>query len=477
MELERLDDYRWEIKKTGAMKVPARIYSSNALIEAVKKEETFKQLVNVAQLPGIVGRAMAMPDIHWGYGFPIGGVAAFDIDNGVISPGGVGYDINCGVRLAVTGLEESEIRPRLERLATFMQHHIPSGVGSTGPLKLSEAGLKKVLKQGSPWAIAQGYGEARDAERTEDGGCMPDADPAAVSSRALERGRGQLGTLGSGNHFIEIGVVDEIYNPGAADAFGLRAGQVTLLIHTGSRGLGHQICDDFLAAMTKKAGQTGIKLPDRQLACMPVNSAQGRAYYRAMACAANFAWANRQILMHIAADAFMAALDISPRDLAMRLVYDVCHNIAKIETHTIEGQKQKVCVHRKGATRAFAPGHPALCELYRQVGQPILIPGDMGTASYVLVGTREAMEETFGSTCHGAGRVLSRKAAKKAARGRLLNRELEEKGIIVKASGKSTMAEEMPEAYKDVTEVVEVVHGCGISKKVAKLRPVAVIKG
>ncbi|MFP4193329.1 MAG: RtcB family protein [Desulfobacterales bacterium] len=477
MELERKDEYRWEIKKTGAMNVPARIYSSSSLIEAVKKEETFKQLVNVAQLPGIVGCAMAMPDIHWGYGFPIGGVAAFDMDNGVISPGGVGYDINCGVRLAATGLEESEVRPRLERLATFMQRDIPSGVGSRGPLKLSEAELKKVLRQGSPWAIARGYGEPVDEERTEDGGCMSDADPSAVSSRALERGRGQLGTLGSGNHFMEIGVVDEIYSPEAADAFGLRPGQVTLLIHTGSRGLGHQICDDFLAAMTKKVGQTGIKLPDRQLACMPINSAEGRAYYRATACAANFAWANRQILMHIAAETFMTTLGISPRDLAMRLVYDVCHNIAKIETHTIEGLKQKVCVHRKGATRAFAPGHPALCEAYRPVGQPILIPGDMGTASYVLVGTREAMDETFGSTCHGAGRVLSRKAAKKAARGRSLSRELEEKGVIVKASGKSTMAEEMPEAYKDVAEVVEVVHGCGISKKVAKLRPVAVIKG
>ncbi|MFW5874945.1 MAG: RtcB family protein [bacterium] len=477
MELTRIDEYRWEIKKTGAMNVPARIYSSSALIEAVKKDETFKQLINLAQLPGIVGRAMAMPDIHWGYGFPIGGVAAFDIDSGVISPGGVGYDINCGVRLAATGLEESEVRPKLERLATFMQRDIPSGVGSTGPLKLSEAELKKVLKQGSPWAISRGYGEPVDEERTEDSGCMQEADPAAVGSRALERGRRQLGTLGSGNHFMEIGVVEAVYNPEAADAFGLKPGQVTLLIHTGSRGLGHQICDDFLAAMTKKVGQTGIKLPDRQLACMPVNSAEGKAYYRAMACAANFAWANRQILMHTAAETFMTALGISPRDLAMRLVYDVCHNIAKIETHMIKGVKQKVCVHRKGATRAFPPGHPALGQIYRATGQPILIPGDMGTASYVLVGTQQAMDETFGSTCHGAGRVLSRKAAKKASKGRFLQQELEEKGIIVKASGRSTMAEEMPEAYKDVTEVVEVVHGSGISKKVAKLRPIAVIKG
>lgn len=477
MELTKIDNYRWEIKKTGAMNVAARIYSSSALIEAVKKDETFKQLVNVAQLPGIVGRAMAMPDIHWGYGFPIGGVAAFDIDSGVISPGGVGYDINCGVRLAATGLEESDVRPKLENLAAVLQRDIPSGVGSTGPLKLSDARLKKMLAQGSPWAIDQGYGEPSDADRTEDGGCMQEADPSAVSSRALDRGSKQLGTLGSGNHFIEIGVVDTVYDPAAADTFGIRTGQVTLLIHTGSRGLGHQICDDFLAAMTKKVHQAGIKLPDRQLACMPVNSPEGRAYYKAMACAANFAWANRQILMHIAADSFMNALGISPRDLAMRLVYDVCHNIAKIETHTVEGSKQKVCVHRKGATRAFAPGHPALSDTYRQSGQPILIPGDMGTASYVLAGTQQAMDETFGSTCHGAGRVLSRKAAKKAAKGRSLRRELEKKGIIVRAASGGTMAEEMPEAYKDVSEVVEVVHGSGISKKVARLRPMAVIKG
>ncbi|MFP4158125.1 MAG: RtcB family protein [Desulfobacterales bacterium] len=477
MELTKIDDYRWEIKKSGAMNVGARIYSSSALIEAVKKDETFRQLVNVAQLPGIVGRAMAMPDIHWGYGFPIGGVAAFDIESGVISPGGVGYDINCGVRLAATGLEESEVRPKLEHLADALQRDVPSGLGSTGPIKLSDARLKKMLAKGSPWAIEQGYGEPGDADRTEDGGCMQQADPAAVSSRALDRGRKQLGTLGSGNHFMEIGVVDAVYDPATADAFGIRPGQVTLLIHTGSRGLGHQICDDFLAAMTKKVHQAGIKLPDRQLACMPVNSPEGRAYYGAMACAANFAWANRQILMNVAADSFMSTLGISPRDLAMRQVYDVCHNIARIETHSLEGGKQKLCVHRKGATRAFAPGHPALSDTFRHTGQPILIPGDMGTASYVLVGTQQAMDETFGSTCHGAGRVMSRKAAKKAAKGRSLRQELEKKGIIVRASSGRTIAEEMPDAYKDVSEVVEAVHGSGISKKVAKLRPIAVVKG
>ncbi len=459
------------------MNVPARIYSSEALIAAVKKDETFKQLVNVAQLPGIVKYAMAMPDIHWGYGFPIGGVAAFDTENGVISPGGVGYDINCGVRLAATGLDEKEIRPKLADLATALYQDIPSGVGSTGPLKLTDKQLKKVLSQGSPRIIDQGYGDAADADHTEEGGCMANADPGAVSNRAMERGRRQLGTMGSGNHFMEIGVVDTVYDPDTADAFGLRPGQVTLLIHTGSRGLGHQVCDDFLAAMTKKVHQTGIRIPDRQLACMPINSADGRKYYNAMACAANFAWANRQVLMHLARDVFTETLDISPRDLAMHQVYDVCHNIARVETHVIDGRQREVCVHRKGATRAFAPGHPELNRAYRGVGQPILIPGDMGTASYVLVGTQQAMDQTFGSTCHGAGRVMSRKAAKKAAKGRSLAQELEQKGVLVRASGKGTMAEEMPEAYKNVTEVVEAVHGSGISRKVARLRPVAVVKG
>ncbi|MFP3980172.1 MAG: RtcB family protein [Desulfobacterales bacterium] len=477
MEINKINDYLWEIPQSGPMNVPARIYSSNALIDAVKKDETFRQLVNVAQLPGIIKYAMAMPDIHWGYGFPIGGVAAFDTQNGVISPGGVGYDINCGVRLAATGLDEKEIRPKLADLASALYRDIPSGVGSTGPLRLTDKQLKKVLSQGSPRIIDQGYGDSADADHTEEGGCMANADSKAVSSRAMERGRRQLGTLGSGNHFMEIGVVDTMYDPMVADAFGLRTGQVTLLIHTGSRGLGHQVCDDFLAAMTKKVHQTGIRIPDRQLACMPINSADGRKYYNAMACAANFAWANRQVLMHLARDVFMETLGISPRDLAMHLVYDVCHNIAKIETHVVDGRQREVCVHRKGATRAFAPGHPALNRAFRDVGQPILIPGDMGTASYVLVGTQEAMDQTFGSTCHGAGRVLSRKAAKKAAKGRPLAQELEQKGVLVRASGKGTMAEEMPEAYKNVTEVVEAVHGSGISRKVARLRPIAVVKG
>ena len=477
MELVQLDNYRWEIKKQGQMRVPARIYSSTDMINAVKKNETFKQLVNVAQLPGIINAAMAMPDIHWGYGFPIGGVAGFDCDTGVISPGGVGYDINCGVRLAVTGLTEKEARPQLENLVNALYGAIPAGVGSTSNVKLSYPDLKKVLKTGSPWTIRNGYGEETDIRHTEDNGCMADADPSAVSQRALDRGKKQLGTLGSGNHFLEIGVVDEIFDKAAARAFGLFEQHITVLLHTGSRGLGHQICDDFLSSMAKRLHIDGVPVPDRQLACAKIKSPAGKQYYRAMACAANFAWANRQVLMHRAQDVLMRVFGISPRDLAMDLVYDVCHNIAKFETHVIDGKKQRVCVHRKGATRAFPPGHQALCEEYKDVGQPILIPGDMGTASYVLAGTQKSMDETFGSTCHGAGRVLSRTAAKKAAKGRSLQRELENKGIFVRWTGRSTMAEEMPEAYKDISRVVDVVHGSGISKKVAKLRPIAVVKG
>ncbi|MFO8111511.1 MAG: RtcB family protein [Desulfosalsimonadaceae bacterium] len=476
MELLQIDDYRWEIKKTGAMNVPARIYSSTALIEAVKQEEAFKQLVNVAQLPGIVDAALAMPDVHWGYGFPIGGVAAFDCDDGIISPGGVGYDINCGVRLSATKLTRKDVEGRLETLAVAMQKQIPSGVGQKGAIRLTNSELKKVMKKGSQWGINQGYGDASDGTRIEDGGCMANADPDAVSQRAMERGRPQLGTLGSGNHFIEIGLVENVFDPVAADAFGIAEGFVTVMLHTGSRGLGHQVCDDFLASMTRRQPK-GIHLPDRQLACAMFRSPEGEQYFNAMACAANFAWANRQVLMHMAMDVFMDVLGISPRDLGARLVYDVCHNIAKTENHETSGGRRMVCVHRKGATRSFAPGNSQLCDQYKAAGQPVLIPGDMGTASYVLAGTKTAMKETFGSTCHGAGRVLSRKAAVKAARGRRLREELESRGIFVRATGKLTMAEEMPEAYKDVAEVVRVAHGSGIARKVAKLRPIAVIKG
>ncbi len=475
--LKKIDKYRWEVPKTGMMRVPGIIYSSEAMLKGGAQQEPLKQVANVATLPGILKASLAMPDMHWGYGFPIGGVAAFDWQEGVVSPGGVGYDINCGVRLAATALDESSVRPRLVELVNALYRDIPCGVGSTGSIKLSVTEEKKVLVNGSRWAVSQGYGEASDLAHTEDGGCLPDADPAIVSERALKRGKKQLGTLGSGNHFIEVGVVERIYDEEAARVMGLYLDQITLMIHSGSRGFGYQVCDDFLGRMTKAMKAVDFELPDRQLACAPIQSEQGQRYLRAMACAANYAWANRQILLHHSRRVFEKVLGLGPRDLSMRLIYDVCHNIAKKETHLIDGKKRVTCVHRKGATRSFAPGHPAVCDTYRRIGQPTLIPGDMGTASYVMVGTQKAMEETFGSTCHGAGRMLSRKAAKKASKGRAIHRELEDKGILVRWTGRSTLAEEMPEAYKDVSQVVAVAHGAGISRKVARLRPIAVVKG
>jgi tRNA-splicing ligase RtcB (3'-phosphate/5'-hydroxy nucleic acid ligase) len=487
MKLRQISENCWELPKSGQMRVPGRIYTNADLLEALRREAAGKggasrggalqQVANVAHLPGIVGASMAMPDIHWGYGFPIGGVAAFDWKEGVISPGGVGYDINCGVRLAVTRLEAREVAPRFEALADALYRAIPAGVGTGGSLKLSPKEERRVLVEGSRWAVAQGFGHAEDLERTEDGGCMPGADPGVISERALKRGAGQLGTLGSGNHFLELGVVDEVFSEAEARAFGLFEGQLTVLLHTGSRGFGYQVCDDFLAGMTKAMRSIDLKLPDRQLACAPIRSDTGRRYLAAMACAANYAWANRQVLMHQAETAVMRTLAMSPRDLGLRLVYDVCHNIAKKEVHRVGGRQQTLCVHRKGATRAFAPGHAALGDLYRPVGQPILIPGDMGTGSYVLVGTETAMAETFGSTCHGAGRVLSRKAAKKQSRGRVLHDEMADRGVVVRWTGRATLAEEMPEAYKDIDAVVDVVHRAGISKKVARLRPLVVVKG
>ncbi|MBW1993011.1 MAG: RtcB family protein, partial [Deltaproteobacteria bacterium] len=453
------------------------VYCKDDMLKTADQGEPLKQVANVATLPGIVRVSLAMPDIHWGYGFPIGGVAAFNWESGIVSPGGVGYDINCGVRLATTSLTEKEVREKLADLINVLYQDIPSGVGSTGFIKLSSQEEKKVLTQGSLWALRQGFGEDADIEHTEDRGCLPGADPEVVSQRAMERGQKQLGTLGSGNHFLEVAVVEKIYDPTTADVFGLFEGQVTVMLHTGSRGFGYQVCDDFLAFMTKHMKNMGIELPDRQLACAWIQSEEGRRYLSAMACAANYAWANRQILLHRAREIFQKVFQIPPRDLQMNLLYDVCHNIAKKEVHLIDGKEMTVCVHRKGATRAFPPGHPGLNEKYRTVGQPILIPGDMGTSSYVLVGTDKAMKETFGSTCHGAGRVLSRKAAKKKSKGRAIHRELEDRGIVVKWTGRSTLAEEMPDAYKDVNEVVDVVHGAGISRKVAKLRPIGVVKG
>lgn len=477
MGLKRLDAYHWELPRSGNMRVPGIVYATASMLERADQSEPLKQVANVATLPGIVKASLAMPDMHWGYGFPIGGVAAFDWQEGVISPGGVGYDINCGVRLATTALEQDTVRNRLRELVDALYQNIPTGIGSKGSLKLSIADEKKVLEQGSDWVVRQGFGNAEDIDRTEELGCLPEADAKLISERALQRGRRQLGTLGSGNHFLEVEIVDRIYDADTARAFGLYEGQVTVMLHCGSRGLGYQVCDDFLVMMNRHVQKLGIDLPDRQLVCARIQSDMGQRYRSAMACAANYAWANRQILLHRTREVFEKVFGIGPRDLQMNQLYDVCHNIAKKETHVIDGARRTVCVHRKGATRSFPPHHPDVCDAYRKVGQPVIIPGDMGTASYVLVGTEEAMEQTFGSTCHGAGRVLSRKAAKKASKGRAIHRELEDKGIIVRWTGRGTLAEEMPDAYKDISQVVNVVHNAGISRKVARLRPIGVIKG
>ncbi len=477
MEIQKIDDYRWKVPPVGNMRVPGIVFTSAKMLDQLRKEEALKQVANVATLPGIVKASMAMPDIHWGYGFPIGGVAAFDWKEGVVSPGGVGYDINCGVRLAGTDLNYDEIKDRIKDLVDGLYRQVPCGVGSTGSVKLNAKEEKKVLVQGSQWAVENGFGTADDIASTEDFGRLHGADPSVLSDRDLKRVLKQLGTLGSGNHLLEFVVVDEFFHPEAARVFGLFENQVTVMIHSGSRGLGYQVCDDALAFMSKHVKKLRIDLPDRQLACAHIQSDEGRRYLRAMACAANYAYANRQIMLHHSREAFERILQISPKSLNMRLVYDVCHNIAKKEKHLVDGEQQWLCVHRKGATRSFGPGQADLNEVYRDVGQPILIPGDMGTASYVLVGTDRAMAETFGSTCHGAGRVLSRTAAKKMSKGRSIGRELEDRGIVVRWTGRWTMAEEMPEAYKDVSQVVDVVDGAGISKKVARLRPIGVVKG
>jgi tRNA-splicing ligase RtcB len=479
IELNKIRENFWEIPITGEMKVPGRIYISEKMIEKnLRDDEALKQVINVAYLPGIQKYSLAMPDIHWGYGFPIGGIAATDLNEGVISPGGVGYDINCGVRLAVTTLNEEAVKPKIEKLISNLFNNIPTGVGSKGAIKkLSQTDINKVLEKGSAWAVENGMGDNSDIEFTEESGTLKNADYDLVSSRAIERGIDQAGTLGSGNHFLEVDVVDEIFDEKTASVFGFFKGQVVVLIHTGSRGLGYQVCDDYLERIMKASSNYGFTLPDKQLACAPINSKEGNEYFAAMQAAANFAWNNRQVIMHLARKSFKDTFGMTDSELGFRLVYDVCHNIAKIEEHNIYGQMKKVCVHRKGATRAFPPGSKMIPAKYKEVGQPVLIPGDMGRYSYIAVGTEKAMEETFGSSCHGAGRNLSRNKAMKAAKGRNLIDELKKKGIVIQAKGYKTIAEEMPDAYKDVSDVVEVMHNEGITMKVAKVRPIGVIKG
>jgi len=478
--LEKIDEYRWRIPKSykAGMRVPGLIFSDQDMLEHILLEQTLEQVANVAHLPGIVGNSLAMPDIHWGYGFPIGGVAAMGIKDGVISPGGVGFDINCGVRIMRTNLMQKDVSPRIKELVDALFNNVPSGLGSKDKIRLRPGEIDKVLIKGSRWAVENGYGLPQDLESTEGRGEMAGADPSLVSKRAKERGIPQLGTLGSGNHFLEVAVIDHIFEPDIAAAMGIsQTGQVMLLVHCGSRGLGHQIAGDYIKVMVTAMNKYGISVPDRQLACSPIDSPEGRDYLSAMKCAANYAWTNRQCITHWVREAFCRVMGIQPADAGLELIYDVTHNIAKIEEHTVNGKKQKLCVHRKGATRAFPPGHPDIPEKYSSIGQPVLIPGDMGRFSYVLVGTEQAMAETFGSTCHGAGRMQSRAAAKRHLRGRDVLESLAARGIIIRTDSLSGLAEEAPEAYKDVTSVVNVAHNSGISKIVARTKPIGVIKG
>lgn len=477
LNIKQIDPYRWKIEKEGGMRVEGIVYADSRIMEEIKRDLSLRQVANVATLPGIVRASLAMPDIHEGYGFPIGGVAAFD-KTGVISPGGVGYDINCGVRVLRSNLRREEIQDMMKELVNTLFRNIPTGVGShRKDLKLGIEEEKGLLRQGTRWAVSRGYGYERDLEHIEELGCIQGADPGEVSDRAMERGRSQVGTLGSGNHFVEVDVISEIYDEKLARTLGLELGGVAVQVHTGSRGLGYQVCDDFIGVMLRAASKYGIDLVDRQLCCAPIDSEEGRRYFAAMACAANFAFANRQMITHWVRESFSHMLKRPSEDLGLELIYDVCHNIAKFETHNVDGKPTKLCVHRKGATRALPPGHPQTPAAYKEIGQPVLIPGDMGRCSYVLVGTEAASQETFASSCHGAGRVMSRTQATKRAKGKNILREMEDKGIIVRASGWDTLAEEIPEAYKDVTEVVDVVHNAGIARKVVQLKPLGVIKG
>jgi len=478
IKVQKKDDCRYEIPRSGKMRVPGVVYADEKMMEMIQKDESLVQVANVATLPGIVKASMAMPDIHWGYGFPIGGVAGMTIEDGVISPGGVGYDINCGVRLLRSNLERAVIQPRIEEIINILFSNIPSGVGShRRDLKLSPAELKKVLTDGARWAIARGLGWEEDLEFTEERGNIAGANPSLVSDKALERGRDQLGTLGSGNHFVEVGYVEEVYDEESARVLGLSRDSVTVLIHTGSRGLGYQVCDDYLKTLSSHVREIGIELPDRQLACAYIASPEGEKYFKAMNCAINYAFTNRQIIAHWVRESFEHALRMTQDGLGLRMIYDVAHNIAKRERHIIEGREAELMIHRKGATRAFPAGHPGIPKAYSSIGQPVLIPGDMGRCSYVLTGKPLAMEDTFGTVCHGAGRVMSRHQAIKASKGRNISRELRDKGIVVKAASREGILEEIPDAYKDVSHVVECVEKAGLAEKVAKLRPMGVIKG
>ena len=478
--LQKIDDYRWRIPKAykSGMRTEGIIYATESMIAQIRNDQAPEQVANVAFLPGIVGPSMAMPDIHWGYGFPIGGVAAMRYDDGVVSPGGVGYDINCGVRLLRSDLTLKDVEGKIRDLADQFYLNIPAGVGGEGNLRVDENELKQVMRKGAKWMIEHGIGWPEDLEVSEQRGCMEMAAPELVSKEAIKRGRPQLGTLGAGNHFMEVQAVDEIYDEAAAEVFGItEKGQITVMIHTGSRGFGHQVCEDSLHVMQQAVTKYGINLPDRQLACAPVKSEEGQEYLAAMACAANFAWANRQAIVHWVRESFERVMGAGAHRLGLRQIYDVAHNMAKIEEHEVDGKLMKLCVHRKGATRAFGPGNPAVPEQYREVGQPVIVPGDMGRYSFLLAGTDRAMHRTWGSTCHGAGRLMSRHQAIRKMRGKDVQEELAGRGIVVKAKGRDTLSEEASYAYKDVADVVEACAGAEISRLVAKLRPLGVVKG
>ncbi len=478
IKVEKIADYIWEIPTTGKMRVPGRIFANDELMRQLENEQALQQVVNVAHLPGIISWSLAMPDIHWGYGFPIGGVAAFDIEEGIISPGGVGYDINCGVRLARTNLLFEELRSKLEILIRNLYNNIPAGVGSKSVIKrLSKEELTNLVKKGVIWAFERGFGDKTDSDSIESEGQMTETNTSFISETAYERGREQIGTLGSGNHFLEIDIVDKIYDKDLANYFKLQENTVCILVHSGSRGFGHQICEDYIKILSKHFHSFNIEIPDKQLICAPFKSPQGQQYFLSMNCAANFAFVNRQIIMHLAKESFLQTFQFSERDLGMELIYDVCHNMAKVEEHEIDGKIQKVVIHRKGATRAFPKNHPLLPKRYKNIGQPVIIPGDMGRYSFLCIGLEESMVKTFGSTCHGAGRVASRSKMIKQMKNVDLKKELAKRGVIVMAQSRNAIAEEMPQAYKDVAEVVDVMENIAVSKKVVRLKPVGVIKG
>jgi len=478
-DLKRISEYEWEIPKTYRqdMRVPVRLFATKELLEEVMNDKSLEQAVNSATLPGLVGHVVVMPDMHQGYGFPIGGVAATRYPDGVISPGGIGYDINCGVRLLASYIPADEGEPFFDTLASVLNHYCPSGVGEAGALKVSEAELDQVCRDGARWALKCGCATEEDLRRTEEGGRLEGADPSKVSKRAKERGRPQLGSLGAGNHFIEVDIIDQVFDPEAAQAMGLVEGNLVVQVHCGSRGFGHQVCSDYVDEFQAAVRRYHIELPDRELVCAPLDSPEGMNYLAAMRCAANYAFANRQILAHNIRRAFEEVFAGKVKNWQLRQVYDITHNMGKIETHLIDGKRIKVCVHRKGATRAFGPGSPELPPEYRAIGQPVLVPGSMGTSSWVLVGTEASMQQSFGSTCHGAGRLMSRHEAKRQVRGETLKKELEAQGIQIRAGSLAGLAEEAPKAYKDVDSVVQTVCGAGIARKVARLVPVVVIKG